>query len=549
MIFKHLPLHYRLKCKQVCQRWYILLMTRAIFHQDRHIYFSDCFIEPNRPPMSVFMNAKLPYQILSVKNTRNSPPIQDFTKETIEFWRHLGQTVTEVHFEGYVDHEKYQEYEVYKILFEMPNVQLLSAKKCLNDLQFDLSIALNEREYERARFLQLENLKTIKASHCQVYRKCMLFTETTKYLNKLRLQSPKEFPNTSEIIDTVMVFYNPSMYPLNDLKKILSILRNLTVNTLEFQTVPILKSLFALENIPAKGVKLSYPVRVSPGFDLMKSVLEKHGNIKEVSLQCQVIRVPAITQITTLIFTEHKQGADVPIRSLKFLDALVNLNSLTLQTTDVSCLFGHEAIDLPKMKKFSMKVMICFDCVNALANSFPNLSEFYGSIKDLDCSPILEKMFKNWRYLKVMEINSTNSLDNLGNSVENLEEQRLYLRTLKIKTSLVGSYNSAEDFQQLSKAFPHLNTLSISIDATIDAVEKNSSIDAQTVLASLIQGIIPAFKELTTLEITLISFPLGIHACNAVLEYLEQHGHSLRVSSLSHWLFGIAFHILFLLLQ
>lgn len=535
MIFKHLPLHYRLKCKQVCQRWYILLMTRAIFHQDRHIYFSDCFIEPNRPPMSVFMNAKLPYQILSVKNTLHSPPIQDFTKETIEFWRHLGQTVTEVHFEGDVDYE--HEFETYKILFEMPNVQLLSDKKCLNDLLFELSITRNEREYEHARFLQLENLKTIKATHCQVYRKCMLFTEQNKYLNKLRLQSPKEFPNTSEIVDTVMVVYNPSIYSLNDLKKILSTLRNLTVNTLKFQTVPILKSLFALENIPAKGIKLSYPVRVSPGFDLMKSVLEKHGNIKEVSLQCQVIRVPAITQITTLIFTEHKQGADEPIRSLKFLDALVNLHSLKLQTTDESCLFGHEAIDLPKMKKFSMKAMNCFECLTALANSFLNMSEFDGTIEVLDCLPILKKMFKNWRYLKVMKINSANSLDNLRKSVENLEEPRLYLRTLKITTSL-GSYNSAEDFQQLSKAFSHLNTLSISIDA-------------QTVLASLIQGIIPAFKELTTLEITSkeSKSSLGIHASNAVLEYLEGHGHSLRVSSLSHWLFGMAFHILFLLLQ
>lgn len=110
-----LPLFYRLKCKEVCQRWYTLLMTRGIFREDRYIRLSNCLLEESRPPMTVFLKSKLPYESLILDGLDKNPPIYDNFPATLKLWQHFGKSVTELHLDFTSD--------FFKIICEMPGLK------------------------------------------------------------------------------------------------------------------------------------------------------------------------------------------------------------------------------------------------------------------------------------------------------------------------------------------------------------------------------------------------------------------------------------------
>ncbi|XP_063698482.1 uncharacterized protein LOC134829362 [Culicoides brevitarsis] len=69
-IFKNLPKHDRLKCKEVCQRWHDNLMEIPAFRGDRCIYLpKDCRVED---PLMIFSATKSPYEKLKVKNVNET---------------------------------------------------------------------------------------------------------------------------------------------------------------------------------------------------------------------------------------------------------------------------------------------------------------------------------------------------------------------------------------------------------------------------------------------------------------------------------------------
>lgn len=103
----------------------------------------------------------------------------------------------------------------------------------------------------------------------------------------------------------------------------------------------------------------------------------------------------------------------------------------------------------------------------------------------------------------------------LGELLESLNELRIYLRTLCIK---VGNVSSPENILKLSKVFPNMNRL---IFYTMVTSVRN-----------IIEGTLPAFKELVSLFIK-DSDQNGIvpeDVKKGIVEHIVQNGRSLRVS-------------------
>lgn len=450
------------------------------------------------------MKAKYPYDIVTLKNHYFSHVQAPFFKkyeETLTFWRHLGESISEIHFEN-TDRP-----EMYKILYEMPKIQ-----KCVIAGNLDKATEfLSEMQGENPDQELFKNLKTIEIGGC-----CLDSSEKIlKNVTKLRKIMPS---NAEMIISTADV---KTMVPLEEIFLVLQQVRikNLKINLDNWK----LRNFLDTYNLNFESMELSFPKDMTS--DSFKTLVDKHQNTNDVCLQLNFSMTPfSFAQITKINFNALNNYSNDPTQSLKCLEVLVNLQSLVMELSDRKCVFGHQVIDLPKLKKFrSFWYRIsCKNCLIALANSFPNLNEFDCTVHTDDFPPILGIMFKNWRYLKVIVLRmDTFTLKHFEKSVENLREER-NLRTLKIFADTVTglSPKTLVTFQKISKVFPHLNSLHMDF-------EKKANIE------DVVKGILPAFKELTTLDLsnakTFDSVKKEANR-NAVLKHLEQNGPSLRVS-------------------
>lgn len=502
MIFKKLPLHYRLKCKEVCLRWYTLLMTRRIFRLDRHIYLNKCAIEPGLPPMSIFMQASYPYDILTLANGCHSIPFTRNLKETLDFWRHLGQSITDIRFDSSIDPE------MYGILYEMPQIKVLRFKNSLDRVTVGI-ICMYLTQFKPL----LPNLKMLIATSCVIGPSKL----TLKQAAALR----KIFPENIKIkvVGTGAV---GGMQVEEILPVLQSVQANMMIVQVDEGPNDISKSLLATETLPFQCMKLIYPkASAEPSFDFLKAFLAKHPNVNSVYLECMYVSIPStLTQITGIKIT--KDNLKNPLRSMKVLEPLVNLKSIEIYfPEDENCIFGHETVNLPKLCVLSIVGMNlkCMDCVTALTSSFPYLSKFevFQLVFD-DYQKVLEMLFKGWRYLKEALLFCGINLQSLGKAFENFGEQRMYLRSLQIISTDVFKI-SGDDLLKMGKVFPHLNTLSINYDGATGDLE------------DIVKGIIPAFKELTKLGIGASNHegPIRKDTAISVLNHIEKYGQSLRV--------------------
>lgn len=481
-------------------------MTRKIFSDDRHIYFSKCSIDKKLRPMTVFMNAKFPYDILTLGFELCDYIYSDWDQIS-EFWRHLDDSVTEIRVKNEVQQK------LVKIFWEL-RTRSFVVKDGFDIVDLDQRYVRVPRD-EFADFELLDWCETFKAETLTITN-----LQQTKW-------DYEEFHDTCSkdakiFIETVNVAVN---VPLDE---VFSLLKDVKVNALEISvdgdTEELLQNAIATQNLPVQRIKLVYPTN-EPEFDQVKALLDKHPNIKEMHLECEFSVFPfPFTQITDLNFTDEDRTGKFRPPSFKFLENLINLKSLKVRILDRHCMFGHETVTLPKLRTFQMSGRNCSKCLTALAGSFPDLEKFDGAINVNDYTSILELMFRNWRYLKHMTVSSTVSLRNVNKSVENIQEKRIYLRTLDIKLKYATQY-SGDSFLKMSQIFPHLNTLSIYVDERVDLVE-------------VIKGIVPGFKELTTLDIvgnsaapTTSSKRLKTSTSNDIVEYLIEFGQSLRVSN------------------
>lgn len=502
MIFKSLPLHYRLKCKEVCKRWNELLMTRSIFRLDRHIYLNHCFIEPHRPPMTTFMDAKFPYDILTIDNQNKQLPFYNELDETLAFWRHLGKTVTEITI-GTTNH-----LDLYKILFEMPQIRMVTLKNDLEEVAKTL-FALWHENPEQKLPASLEKIKI----HSTLFNS---ITMPSSDLLKLNQVIPDDAEVIIDIIDVLSFQHEDIM--------IFAQCVNGTSMRIPTRTPrnAIMQHLLKLENLPFKDMRFNFDNK-QPSFDYIQKLLETHKNISDIHLTCRASPIPNLFPHITSLHLKYQQHPD-PIRSLKYLESLQSLQILKVSFADNYCLFGHEIINLPKLKELTINncTIYCKSCLISLASSFPNLEKFDGSIQVAQYPMIMDLLFRNWRYLKAMKISCSDTLEHCGQSLTLPEDQRIYLRTLKIKTYTACKL-TADDFQKMSKVFPNLNTLNFDFDTK------------RQDLADVVRSIVTDFKELTTLRITSNEIFGNIPEKQkiAALTYFEPHmlgPTSLRVS-------------------
>lgn len=364
MIFQYLPLFYRLKCKEVCLRWYELLMTRAIFRQDRHIYFTECIIMPCKPPMSVFLNSRLPYNILTI--TAPSSIIKNF-ETTIDLWSHLNMSVTELNIEFNPC--------LYKILIEMPILKTVCVR-FFSEIRAPIDLTQLNEEHPNREFLEkIEKLRFIIP-----YRHFPRFSATFGTLIKL---SPSN-------VDIVYVPLSIDLSP-SEFKKA-EYMQSLGVDT---ETT---KKLLNLDGwLPYKRLELIYARdNPEPPFDLIKALLGRFDRMNDVSFCGDASKLKlAFPQITELKFARIDSESTSPIRSLKYLELLENLKVLKIYLSDWS--FGKEPINLPKLQTLSLGGTIIDDseCLTALANSFPNLRKFHGTLSTSEHPMIIQMMFKN----------------------------------------------------------------------------------------------------------------------------------------------------------
>lgn len=521
MIFKNLPLHYRLKCKQVCKRWYELLMKRKIFREDRHIHLTDCLIEPGRPPMSVFMDAKLPYDILTLKIRELDKDVAENFVNSILFWRHLGQTVTEIHFNILSCSLRRHYGNLYEILFEMPEIKILVITGFL-----DLFVRKLEEVQEQTPDRQyLTKLETIKADACRV--DCL-----KENMAALKRVTPE---HTEIIID--FLYFDENIA----LTEILSMMRTIKANCfkLEFDNVrtdaPVLQALLESENLPFNRIKLDYTrTKAYPSVTPLEEFLSKHQKVNELRMDANFDIIPLpdpFIQMTELTLWGRSRNRSVLMESL---EPLIHLETLIIRSTDIDCLDRHKTIDLPKLRKFSLMSIKCSECLTALAKSFPNLEEFRCIMEIPDYLRVLGLMLRNWRSLKLLKADceknsdrTVKTVENFENLVKKLKKPQLSLQTLDIPASQGLKY-TGDDFIKMSKFFPNLNSLGINVNKDMGDVE------------DIVKGILPAFTELTSLCITEVEYQFGRKSfassslskskSDAILKYVLRHGHSLRVS-------------------
>lgn len=460
-------------------------MTRSVFYLDRHIYLNNCIIEPHRPPMTTFLNAKFPYNILTIDNQSIRLPFFKQLSETTEFWRHLGKTVTELTFSlpslnpsmynghagvflGPSDIQK----EPYEILSLMPRIKKITFKAALSKIAGGLSKYQIKHPGEKL----LPNLEQLTI----LSKKFTYSRSPLDNVKQLRQVIPKKAKISISTIEIAEFNFN----------ELMSFLEGVTVHEIRMPYTKLTESFMCLLTPDYLPVKRLIFGSVPPKAGFLKRVLEKHKNISDIHLTLRASpKITAFPQITSLhLPCQHER---TPMRSLKLLESLENLQRLKISFTTNDCVFGHKMINLPKLQELIINktTIYCKNCLLSLAHSFPHLERFDGSIQVAQYPEIMNLLFRNWRYLKAMKLSCSDTLVHCGQGLILPEEQRTRLRSLEIET-FIGCKLNADDFRQMSQVFPNLNTLSFVFD------------QARQDLADVVESIVEGFKELNKLCFT-----------------------------------------------
>lgn len=360
LIFKELPRHNRLICKEVCKRWHKLLMERAIFRDDRHIYIKNCVIEPNRSPMSVFLNANNSYDILTIKSDVRYNALGDL----YQFVRHIGKNMTEI------------------ILVTTPHTSFVK-----NILVDDTESPL----FPKVETINIRNKSTDQAPEiiCGI------------------LQTIKEV--VTKKVDVILDFV--AFAPFKNLEHLSTISNVAKINDLDISADrpnTEMESLLNYENLNCQRLTLTYGPQKSP-YSFLEALLTKHKNIQDVKLYCSAlppsITFPQITELTLDLFDEI-EGEEIAIESLKPLEFLPNLKKLEIENVSGGCGFGHEPVSHSKLEEFDVVwFWPCRECLNALAKSFINLKsvKIRYQLENLT-NKVLRMMMNNWQNIEYLYI-------------------------------------------------------------------------------------------------------------------------------------------------
>lgn len=435
-IFQKLPLHDRLICKEVCERWYSLLMKRAIFRNDRHIYLKDCQIRPNRAPMSVFMDAKYPYEILTIQcNVK-----YDCLNSLHHFGQILGSSVKEIVFAFFYHDSR----ELCSILYDMPLVKSITFDR-FRVYQATSVFALLHRQRPTFVLSGLETLSIINQVD-----KAPLEMDTN--LNEIKQFIRKGAQIIVGYLNLRGYHTVENMLLIMEDSKILDV--SIAVSN---RSDAEMKVLLDTKNLNCNRINFMYSSQEWP-YSYLEAFLNKHQHLNGISLTCGYlppnISFPKITEL-------HLE-LEQPLASLKPLDTLVNLHTLGIWQKTGDCGFGddHEPITLKKLKRLEADTMwTCDKCLEALANSFANLKSAIMITAHPMQSKEIQMIFNNWRYLEFVHINC-HSFEFQDEAFEDFDSPRVYLGKLEI-TSNVKLKISDHVIGKMNESFPNLESISL----------------------------------------------------------------------------------------
>ncbi|XP_063696385.1 uncharacterized protein LOC134827597 [Culicoides brevitarsis] len=357
MIFKELPHHDRLICKEVCQRWYILLMESPVFKADRHIFLTNCQLQDDFPPMSIFLNATRPYENLKFGDIIQ---ISDFQKSA-NYIRSFVKTL------NFIGTKKMW------MLLILENAPLLES---LDFIEGDLSLPVKNSvfneviEFKNSK-KHLEQLKTIIPSACKV--NChMKFNHFL--FSKENIENLAEFLSTDQT--TFFIDYIHANF------------KNITKQTIEkFLACDVNYETFELD------------ITGNNNFEY-DSFLDKL-KASNITLNLPFSNVfPPIPnnfhRITQVGFCKLSNAS-------KWLQLCTNLKSIKCIFPNMfnECWFGHEAIQHNTLESFvsTNSFMTCDQCLAALTKSFENLK----NICIISASKLLLKA-NSWPKLEKMDL-------------------------------------------------------------------------------------------------------------------------------------------------
>lgn len=454
-------------------------MTRAIFREDRHIYLTRFVIETHRPPISIFMKAEYPYEILTLI-CWNLKSIE----KTLDFWKKLGRNIKEINIRDGEINLKI----VLLILAEMPNIETINYQESLESFM-KILIDINEKRENL-----LKNLKKIQVDTFHVQHQGEILMDLCKILpKKIQLIIQEVILSDEKSLQTIFCF------PSN--VKIITLDLNATNHKL------LMQKLFEFKELPFQGLKL-HGEDVSP--DHLKSLLEKHNYLKDLQVWYGNMQNPfPSTQITNLILSHNYAK---PITSVKVFEVLVNLKSLEIQLAPhEKCNFGHEPVHLLKLEELYLDpIPKCAACLFAFVNSFPNLRDFKKTFEFCEeFSEIWQIGMENWKMLDKLQVRCKSNLKTFTEILNHVKSP--FVRTLFL------NFNDCEDtsdYSKISGAFAHLRSLMVNQPGNLKEV------------------IFDFFHPSNNIAFLCILNGLcDFDSVNVIVDHLERFGHSLKVSS------------------
>lgn len=487
-------------------------MKRILFREDRHIYLRRCLINANKPPLSIFNNAKLPYDILTIG--------YDVKVNLKEFGHHFGTSIKEVIFSNIEYWRRSNEFvihQTYSILLEMPKVTSLT----FEFINLRQVAKIFEKIHTNEPNSFLHNLKTLTFK-----------TSQGKTLIMDSYQSIKQFISN----ETRIIIEHLSLTESDDVRKHLRCIsdsaqfKHLYLDISRLSNADM-EALLEISNLNCCFIEFGSEQFPCPLY--LEAFFNKHKNIHDVRLHIRSLP-PAVEfpQIKALHLDLRQD-----VKSFKPLEYLVNLEDLLIGLDDWNtykrCSFDHEPITLKKLRRLRFRgSTFCEKCLNALTKSFPNLKDILILSEDHMTFKTF-KLLSNWQYLERVQL----VIDHFvmeANGFEEFEEEqssRTYLRELKIGSSKELSV-TADVLTKVGKLFSNIVNISLwSQNIILPSFDK------------LVRAVVPAYEgTLNKLKVLKISSSNSniriVYERKNLAKYLNEHGYKIKVRmKLKHFIY------------
>lgn len=459
-------------------------MTRSIFRSDRHLYFKECKIHELREPLSIFMKARLPYDILTVIHL-----VDDYWLH----WPKVSEMITEINFpfnyyrwpdsDSSADAEKSA--DVLNILRQTKSLKSIYIHENVTNLTSYFSPwgihkifwimrdICSQMRYEKD---HLKNLETL------ILEEDYISNYTSPSRNGKALKEVQAmFPKVKIIIKELRVGHISMDLALPFIQSMNFIRLKLNMNHLKSEDDKIL---LETEHLNCERIEFDYSLKYPevPSYrefsqDFFKDFLLKHHYIKDVKLNFYFTEQKQISfQYVFPTITELNISSVpgvTPVQSFKCFEMLENLKVLNMRPSYQHIpepdrhSFGHEPLNLPKLKElvYLYEQISCEECLTALANSFPNLIKCQIGPESCRSIKPFNLCLKNWKYLESLEIRFMRAENQIDNETlfDGIDEPRLHLRKLKLYQKSQRIKYKIPDMLKLSQLFPNLNVFEVDL--------------------------------------------------------------------------------------